>query len=493
MKYVLYPPLGKMIPLIIAFSIVIATNSAVAQGKTLRGDKVYAKLFLYGSDLPLALTNRYYELRKHVVDVVLATQKYDIVFSEIPDYLALCETPQFILKYRLRTSGPSQYSLEFFLIDADRVTIVKDIKYEKIHSDELLYLFRLSLYEFILNRTLRPLEEAKFNKESQDKIKTFAKENKAEKTHTPTPTASTEKNEIKNNTQLPKNINEKQISKTGPTKKPSLWELLKDLSKDIPWDNETKIAEDKNSDKLLQQIEETKLNENPFLMWANISLKGADELSSPLTAHQFHTAWKYVQRELSIKDLAKVRSQFVSVLSFTAEWIYYFPLHISRLMFRTGMELDRAVSTSPIKMDQHFLFRTGVGYRTNNWFMPSLYYEQSSLNYANLNEYGGGIVANTHEIRWISLETAILGNQTYFSTHLAKSIASTKNGDPREVSGPSGYRYGVNLRYFFNNKIFKMRLWGDLEYRRESFTRDNIDNKMEIEKSEYSSRIGIHF
>ncbi|OFZ26177.1 MAG: hypothetical protein A2381_08660 [Bdellovibrionales bacterium RIFOXYB1_FULL_37_110] len=495
-----------MIPLRFLFIIIICcsfTPAAYAL-KPNAGDN--PKLFLFSSDLPLSLFNQYYILRKHVVDVVLATQLYDLVFSKIPEYLARSKKPQFILKYKLRTDGPDSYRIEFFLIDADAVQIIKQDKHEKISLSELLYEFRLGLYEFILEKKLRPEEKETFQKASQNKIDSIHKQ-KLDKRPIPVQekfsgqpdlTQPPTLQETKNLTSDPKKVHTlKTLSSTLSSSeiKSSLWKLLEDSDSDVPWNlQSTSLNNSQNNNKShkTSPLNQTNVT-NPFILGANIALKTDDELSQRLGSHQFHFAWKYVQRRLVITDLVRIENEFYSLIGFTTEWIYYNPLHISKLLFRNGIEIDKALKTRPIDMKGHFLFRSGVGYKLNSWFLPSLYYEQSDLHYANLNEYGKGIVANYHSLKWISFEPAILGNKTYLSLHFAKSIAGSKNGDPREKDGPDGYRYGWNVRYFFSNKLWRTRFWADGEYRKETFRRDNINNKLEINKQEYSARLGVYF
>ena len=70
-------------------------------------------------------------LRKHVIDVLLSTQKYNVVFSKIPKIISKGDVSQQILKYKLRTSviSDSLFDVEYFLIDADNIRIIKKIKY----------------------------------------------------------------------------------------------------------------------------------------------------------------------------------------------------------------------------------------------------------------------------------------------------------------------------------------------------------------------------
>jgi hypothetical protein len=461
------------------------------------------KLFLYASDLPIKLKNQYYVFRKHVVDVVLATQLYNLVFSQIPEYLVKSEEPQFILKYKFRTDGESTYRIELFLIDVDIVQIVREIKWEKIEIEELLYQFRFGLYEFILDKNLRPNEKRKFLKETDKKIKEIASQ-RLDKRSPPPPRKITiiEKTNKKIVRKNKKKLEKKGSGKIAPSKrahgkkqKASLWVLLRDQDKDIPW---IVVSEQAQTNDQSEQNEEglapdRKKISNPFVMWGKISQKDKKELRTNLQTNQFHLAWKYVQRDVFVKDLVKIRSEFYSLFGVTIEWLYFLPIHLSKLVFRTGIELDQTFNTTPIKLAEHFLLRTGFGYRLYNWLMPSLYYEHSDLNYANLNIIGDGIEANHHSVKWLTMEFAILGNQLYSSIHFSKSISSSRNRDKREASSPSGTRYGANVRYFFLNKTIGIRPWCDIEFRRESFKRENYNNTMTIYKNEYSTRLGVHF
>jgi hypothetical protein len=487
----------KIVPL--CFTILFAAFNTYA----VKFDK---KMFFYASDLPSKIENKYYELRKNVIDVALATQMYELVFSEIPNHLANSKLRQYILKYKLRTDGFNSYRIELFLIDADAVKIIRTKSTPNVKQDNLIYEFRLSLYEFILNRELREKEAKDFLKQSQSKIRKIRRS---------TPAKLPPKNRpklveilkkrletIKENEQLKNNTFNKgpivgaltnSLEKTS-SDRPGLWDLLKDDDKDKPWTPRLINRDIPKGAKDSWISKRTNFKTlNPFNFWAQIKDKTEEEQRIKLSTNQYHFAWKYVQRDLIVKDILNINNSFKSVISFTGEWIHYMPLHISPLLFRVGFEIDRPYKTTPIDLGSHYLFRVGAGYRVNNWFLPSLYFERSDLIYGNLNVRGEGIEDNFHSVQWLSFEPAFMGYKTYLSIHFAKSLNATKNGDTREKESPSGHRYGANIRYFFSNKYLGIKWWIDAEYRHELFTRENTDNTLEIDKTEYSTRIGFHY
>lgn len=446
------------------------------------------KLFLYQSTLPQTLITTERELKKHVIDVILATQKYEVVFSKIPKILTKAKVPQKIIKYKFRTDGEFTYRIELFLIDADVIQIIKNSSYNKVHRDELLREFRLRLYEFILGRKLKKEEKEEFENISLTKINRFKSRpvnNRFSQKSIPDHNSNnlSEVKQDKNKTQSQNSDSNK------PHKEKSLWDLLVDQDSDRPWEKEKEVKTKENSkkDKIGRG---NSIEPNPFRAWAKVSQ--GDQQRDSLVSNQVHLAYKYVDRQVDVKDIIDLKNDFFSPIGLSFEWIYFFPRHVSPFLFRSTLELDYSTNTEPISMDGHSLFRFGFGYRLNYWYLPSLYYEQSNLNYANLNVIGDEIEPNTHQVKWLNLEQAFNGNQLYFSIHYALTIGATKNKDQREDAAPQGRRLAFNLRYFTMQRFFKQRFWYDIEYRREDFTRDMIDQTMAISKQEVSLRFGIY-
>lgn len=477
MIFFLFFDYRKFIPLIISGLICFCSYA----------ETEYPKMFLYQSDLPLALQEQERLLRKHVIDVILATQKYEVVFSEIPNKLSKARVQQKILKYKIRTDGRDTYRIELFLIDADIIQIIKNQKNEKIHKTQLLQEFRISLYEFILNKKLRAEEKLEFNKVSLNKIKRY--QQKVKKNSKTTKDAATS---LASNTEKPSTPNRKKRAQKNTKVKKSvgLWDLLTDLDQDEPWKESNNEAKDEKS-KSKNRFSPSNLEPNPFRAWARIAQM--DDPRDTLSSNQIHLAYKYVDRKAQVRDIIDINNDFFSPIGMTFEWVYYFPRHISPLLFRSTFELDYSTNTEPITMDGHSLFRVGFGYRLNYWYLPSIYYEQSNLNYANLNVIGDGIEANTHQIKWINFEQAFNGNQVYFSIHYALSVGATRNKDARESSPPTGRRLALNLRYFTQQRLWGGRFWYDIEYRTENFTREMTDQNMSIDKNEFSLRLGVYF
>jgi hypothetical protein len=483
-----------MFPLVLA-AIIASSPSLFAQ------QRANKKLFLFASELPKTLIDQHYVIRKHVVDVILATQKYDLVFSEIPDRLAKSDVSQLILKYKIRTNDDDKFDLEFTYIDADQVSVSKTEVFENIPPRKFLYDFRLHLYEFVLDKKLTFSEMVKYSKKSKSKIEKINKSTIRKVGPKPTFPEISSTPENKNVNTNPNNKNKKRnikakVRKSKPQpEKLSLWALLKDTDRDRTWleKKEDKAKEEKKNKSKDVKRAVVKPFVNPFLNIGSISLKTDDEFNIDLGTDQFHFGWKFVHRKLNIDDLIELTNEFDSLLGTTFEWIIYQPIHVSRYFLRAGFEIDKALNTTPIDMNDHFLFRVGLGYRLPNRLLPTVYYERSSLVYANLNNVGEGLVSNSQTVNWLNFELAYLGLKSYVSIHLAKSAYISKLGDTREASSATGFRYGYNLRYFFSTKVFGLKWWGDFEYRKGIYSRENIDTELELSKQEYSFRVGIHF
>lgn len=461
------------------------------------------KIFLYASELPKPLLSFQKDLRKHVVDVILATQKYEVVFSKIPDILSKSIKKQKVLKYKIRTDG-KYYNLEISLIDADSVAIEKVELYTKIKQKHLLYLFRLHLYEFILNRSLK---ENELENEIKRSLKVSSKISRKliQKLQNKARQKELNKQEIsdafriskitKNNRTLILRESRKETKERQ--KKKSLLSLLRDVDRDITWLKKKQIKTaslQKKENK--KQKRSTSFNKvlNPFLSLGAISLKSDDELTQSLATDQVHFAWKYVKRDQKIEDIISLNNSFKSTLSFILESIFYNPIHHSKLFYRLGFEYDAALDTEPIDMEDHILVRAGLGYRVNYRFIPSFYFERSNLNYANLNNIGDGIESNSHVIYWVNSELAYLTPTNYFSIHLAKSVYGTKNGDIRERSSPSGIRVGANIRHYFSSRLIGLRFWTGLEHRYSKFKRKNKSiSELQIKKTELTLYLGTFF
>ena len=486
--------------LLFVVSCLIFSNRAL--GKTsIRNNP---KIFLYASELPRTIVEQKSILRKHVIDIILMTQVYNIMFSHIPKRLVKSKVPQRVLKYKIRTDLSNRFTLEFFLIDADRVFLVRQSKFLKISHKNLLKNFRKHLFDFLNNKKMTTDELLIFDKNSVKKISKLGNIKQRNSRNEMTKAQGLEERNIRLN-QKKGNLeksSDKSIQRNdkvkSKNKKQSLWELLIDLDRDKTWlkvilpsKKNNEIQKDNIVSKKKKNLQAPAIN--PFLNIGNISLKREGDFSQSLSTSQFHFALKFVQRELAINDLIKLTNEFKSLAGLTFEWIVYKPVAVSRVFLRTGLEIDKAIKTAPVKMNDHLLFRIGAGYRLPGRLLPSLYYERSNLVYANLNQIGEGIVSNIKTVNWLSFDMAYLGIKDYMSIHIAKSFYTSGVKAGREIDLPQGYRYGANYRYFFNNKFVKVKWWGDVEYRSSKFQGKNISNTIEIYKKEYSFRIGIYF
>ena len=490
---------------------IIATEN-IAQLRT--------KVFLYQSKLPKSLVNSKDELRRHVIDVLLSTQKYNVVFSKIPEFIAKGDVPQVVLKYKLRTSTTvsSLFNIEFKLINADTVKVIKTINYVDIPKSRLFYQFRLHLYEFILGKKLTNAQEMKFNKVSSSKIKKFkinkkstANPDDTEKNNTsPRQIKSSKKAVAVTNTPPPfmnKGLAATSSPKAAPTpssKKITLWDLLKDNDQDRSWLSETvsdksllnKETDDQKKEKgaETQQVDSKIVGPaNPFLK-TRVTIK--EDETQDIRFDMFHIAWRVVKRDQEVTDLVGLTNNFFSVLGLTFEWVIHNPLNIKNLYFRTGFEVDKSLKTEPIKLSDHSLFRAGFGVKLPLNILPSLYIETNSLVFANLNRAGEGFQDNIVSVYWSTLELAILTKSLYLGAQYSKSIDSSTLLEGINFANLQGERFGATARYFSNLSIFSLKLWTDVEYRVEHFSANNlelIDRKLNIVKKEIAVKFGVYF
>ncbi len=478
-----------------------------------------SKMFLYSSKLPSSLVQKRKILRSHVIDVLLSTQKHNVVFSKIPKIISKSNVPQNILKYKIRTSlfSPNLYNITFSIIDVDSISVTKEVKYIDIPRSRLIYQFRLHLYELILGKKLSNAEETKFNKKSEIKIKKFlssetalnnqdAKKAKKIKLKKSFGSKNKSSSKIRMNTKLSKaradndgNIKASIKNRKGRT----LWDLLKDQDTDSSWDKNlmgknvlsSKENDKKEANKRSESKEQGKIKgpPNPFLK-TRIQTKPSEK--DDIRLDLFHIAWRSVSRSQEVTDLIGLSNNFLSILGMTFEWVIHNPLNIENLYFRTGFELDKSLKTEPIKLSDHSLFRLGFGFKLPFNIMPNFFLETNSLVFANLNTAGEGFQDNIVSVYWSTAEIALLTQKIYLGFQYSQSIDSSNLLEGINFTNLKGTRTGLNLRYFSDIKIFTLKLWADLEYRVEDFNADNLDfnkRKLRIYKKEYAFKLGVYF
>ena len=472
------------------------------------------KMFLYASRLPSTLKNHKTPLRKHVIDVLLSTQKYNVVFSDIPKFISPADVPQSIIKYKLRTSylSPTLFNLSFTMINADKIKVIKEINYLDIPKSKLLYQFRLHLYEFILGKKLSNSEEKKFNEISKQRIQKYDETSElSSNTNTSQPTTNKKpelsssrdfKNKIQKNSPKPTSSKNNPLSSenknlSSPTL--NLWDLLNDVDTDPSWDinnikNVNNAIDDKNGKMNESETEGIKGPPNPFLK-TRISLVENDE-ELDYRIDMFHFAWRVVKRDQEVTDIIALTNNFFSILGLTFEWVIHNPLNIQNLFFRTGFEVDRSIKTEPIKLSDHSLFRTGFGFKLPFNLLPNIYLETNSLVFANLNTEGEGFQDNIVSVYWSTIELAYLTDHLYLALQYSKSLDSSTLLEGKSFTSLSGTRAGVNARYFSDYTIFSLKLWGDIEYRVEDFSAISLDTKtrnLKVVKQELAIKLGFYF
>ena len=212
----------------------------VVFAQTLTSTTNKPKLFLYSSDLPIKLEQQSQVIRKHIIDTVLMDNRHDLMLSNIPDQIVTGKTPQFILKYKLRTDGQETYKLSFFLIDIDKHKVIRNAHYPQIKVTQLIEDLRLNLFSFLQNKLISLKERKILRQRTQKKLKTLGnlppsiRENDKENISKIT---TTEENALSPPTQKPPRQKEKMSRSLQKIKKinKSLWALLKDEDVDIPW------------------------------------------------------------------------------------------------------------------------------------------------------------------------------------------------------------------------------------------------------------------
>ncbi len=462
------------------------------------------KLFFYASELPEVLKPSSSLIRKHIIDIVLLTESYNIMLSRIPDELVKAKAPQFILKYKLRTMGKNLYSIELFLINADYVRIERSRLKERVPLHNLTASLRQFTLEFLKNSPLSKTEEKKLAKRNTKMIQKIGKiENKIE--------MHSLAQSVKDSLEIEKNkqdLSDKKsnISKIhppqnmtirNPKEKKSLWDLLKDQDKDIPWSPEKPIAKatiHATADKRIA----------PFFDWIKIQPSMAQY--QELEFNRFHASYKYAQRSLEIQDIINLNTDYTSVIGFAFEWLKYYPKDVSRKIFKLALEFDSPLETTPVQLEGHFNLKASLAYRITNKLTLGVSYDIDKLNYPNLNQVGTDIVANSYTIYWLGIEGGYFHRD--FNTTLAlETLYSAKNSseittaEERAKEDFNGHAIKYNLRYYFNDLFFeKIQFWIGFQARYYNLSRKNKiignfdENKTtNIKAINYIFHTGVYF
>lgn len=477
----------------IILSLLLFLNTAMAQSLVKSSNK--PNLFLYYSEFPVALEKESKIIKKHIVDSVLYTRKFDLMFSKIPDVLVKTKKSQFILKYKLRTQGFNLYRLELFLIDVNKVIVKRVQAFDNIPHKKLIERIRNATFMFLHNKTVSVENINRFKSLSQKKMfklgkltnKSLEKENK--------PAQFELKDKQLTNIPVVKNKELPQQESLGSPKSrtPSLWDLLKDDDKDIPW-VPIKKAQNKKINKIKKITRKARSAFNDLS-----SIKIAEDDSDSLDVNRIHLSYKYANRELAVSDKIELQTNYHSVLGFSVEWLNYAPLHISPYIFRLIGEFDSPLETEPVQLDAHFNLATSVGYRYSNKYLLGLTYSVDTVNYPNLNIIGEGISPNNITTYWADFDFLNIGIQYNLSFSVgfllnAKNSGKNQSAEVAALGKFSGNTLNIKYRYYFDDSFIEdIQFWLGLQYREYSLARANQGSDLLIKAQHYIIHYGVFF
>ncbi|HLE12658.1 MAG: hypothetical protein A2504_10080 [Bdellovibrionales bacterium RIFOXYD12_FULL_39_22] len=128
-------------------------------------------LFLFDSELPDSLDGLRRELKRNVIDVVLRSQKYLLVFNKVPLFFPENIEEQFILKYKIRTQRIGKYyRLQLFLFEGVAVKQVKSLRKIWVPRDQIVSRLRFALYEFIFGKKFVEDNEIPLKLEAEKRV-----------------------------------------------------------------------------------------------------------------------------------------------------------------------------------------------------------------------------------------------------------------------------------------------------------------------------------
>jgi len=451
------------------------------------------KLFLYASDLPTPLKTYQESLQLHSIDVLLATQKFNIVFSNIPEYLSKSNRDQYVLKYKIRTGSNLNYKISYYLYDINELIQVREQSFLSTKKN-ILRNFRLGLYEFILMKKLTAPEMRKFDQYSKDRIESIKK--KYQTNLAPLPIQQPKDKELApiNTEQEVAIISIAEQNKEAHQSK-SIWDLIRDKDRDISWSNPQNKATQKNHKKeKSRNFSLTPEVRNPFTKIGSKSKVSSDEEPDHLRTHIIHIAWKYINRSLDIKDLIQLRSKFESNIGLNLEWIFYDHYNFSKLFYRLQYEIDKTFNTSPIDLSSHYRIRPGVGYRLTESFILSSYYERSNLVFANLNNIGDTISESNYNLDFLVFESSYLTDSIFLTVQLSTPLHSSPSTKDSSTESIHGLRVGAMARYYFPSLFLGISPWIELEGYYDRYSQDITSSRtLKIDRKEVSFKLGTYF
>lgn len=480
--------------LLIFFLFTLNLQSSFSQVLTSNSEK--PRLFLYSSDLPVKLQESANIFRKHIIDIVLLHQKHDLMLSEIPDKLVKGKTPQFILKYKLRTKNAYSYNLTYVLIDIDKLIVKKEFTFSGINQKELIEKMRLNLTMFLSGKKLSSKQKEKIKRITKNRINKIGNIQKITKKpiEQKTPSIAFQEPEKKINltTKIAKAQRSRRKSpKAQVPKQGSIWALLRDDDIDIPW------VEAKKFTAGATPINNKKKVETPFNEGS--SIKNYNEKLNELTYNRFHISYKCALRQLKIDDIIDTDTEYQSVLGFSLEWLNYAPLYISPIVFRLRTEFDTPLETTPVQLDGHFNVTTSLGYRIRNKHLIGLSYEIDRMNFPNLNQIGSTVVANSFTVYWLDLDYTFL-KRNYNLTASIGTLLNTKNSgkeqsaELRAKSDFTGHSLNVKFRYYLEDRyIGDIQLWYGVQFRSYLLSRNNDNGNTYVNATNYIYHLGMYF
>jgi hypothetical protein len=464
--------------------------------QTLTNQSINPRLFLYASDLPITLKNDYLVLRKHIIDILLANQTYDLMLSKIPDQLVKGKTPQLVFKYKIRTKSASTYDISLFLIDIDKLTIKKSHTFEDIKRSNFINSLRENVFTFFSNKKLTTKQDNEFKRRTKRKIQTIGKlkgSDQIGKTKTENIPTIVDQSQKASSNKSPSRKD--QIKKIGKNKAPkeehgSIWSLLRDEDIDIPW-----LPKKSQTQSIIKSLEK-KVN-SPFNEMS--SIKNFDEKLNSLTYHRFHVSYKYALRQLEISDIIETDIEYHSVIGFSLEWLNYSPRFISPFLYKLSIDFDTPLETTPVQLEGHFNMTSSLGYRFSNRGLIGLSYDIDKMNFPNLNAISSTVSANSFTVYWLDIDYMYIRRNYNLAFSLGTLINSKNSGkdqtaELRATDDFQGNSVNIKLRYYLEDK-FKgdIQLWMGFQYKKYYLTRINNGTDTKINSDNFIYHLGTYF
>jgi len=509
-------------------------------------------LYLYESDLPDSLDAHRREFRKHAMDVALEVPKYILVINKIPNEFPEKIISQYILKYKFRTEVVGKvFRIELALYDGVKMLKLKEDIKNDVFAQDLISTFRTSLFEFLMGKKLTNKQLIDLEKETQKRIDEISKELKAQVKLTKiyskawkgeksnfTPALQSFKNTL--TTSIPKKKNRQ-----------SLLDLLKDDDDDIDFSDEKReliknrsersnqndkagLKSAKNSTKTNGTGNENELTQRTRTKTKNEDLK--NELTATKESKKSSIKFKetFDEGDDEEADLIKEKPKKTITKTEILDWDYRINLgyvYRKESLITVGLvSIENSFSSLLGVHGQFDLLKKGNDFLelTSSYHIPSKTNSQTpssyglarflytpvsfknfhfwlgpaweSFHYYALNQIGGGITLNQHQVAEFILMGSFDFSSHNFKLNIVKSFYAGKSSADIESSTFSLIKLGGQYRYQFSRfltdyiKLNDYRIYGELGFEKISATKNSATaGTTEITGSAITGSLGLQF